>query len=331
MIASFNKFTSCRRRRSDDLNTFFSRFLGLAADHLMHGGLSSSSQGGGVLAITLLNNTGLSEETFTNAKLQLISLAHTRENQRQAEAVHVPNSKLDELSKVTAQLGEMPDELHFRCFTDETLATTKAKIKKCLRAIPRSSARANRVVSSIDATLQESTADLGGRLLRPNARCRWNLDDAVVVLRNLSFSPSKEKQMYHRTDIENMVAQKVQTTLFALSEAPRKSPVFTRLGPARACFAEAPRPLNAVVRRKSGRSTHDFCYDCGSTSCIRGEDECHSPSFMSKKLKSQSLAQAGSPSRPGSLSGRREKGKPEASGCPYPFTKGSTALKRKYF
>ena len=157
-----------------------------------------------------------------------------------------------------------------------------------------------------------------------------NLDDAVVVLRNMSLSPSKEKQMYSRTDIENIVGEKVQTALFALSEAPHKSPVLTRLGPARVRFAEAPRAHNAGVKRKSGRSTHDFCYDCGSTSHTRGEDECHSPSFMTKKLKSQSLAHARSPSRPGSSSGRREKGKPESSGRPHPFTKGSTALKRKH-
>ena len=78
LIASFNKVTSCRRRRSEDLNTFVSRFRGLAADHLMHGGLSSSSQVGEVLAITLLNNASLSDETLTNAKLQLISLAQAR-------------------------------------------------------------------------------------------------------------------------------------------------------------------------------------------------------------------------------------------------------------
>ena len=45
----------------------------------MHGGLSSSSQVGEVLAITLLNNANLSEETLTSAKLQLISLAQARE------------------------------------------------------------------------------------------------------------------------------------------------------------------------------------------------------------------------------------------------------------
>ena len=93
----------------------------------------------------------------------------------------------------------MPDETHFCCFTDETLATTKAKIKKCRRAVLSIIARPNQVVSSIDATLRESTAKLGEPLLRPTPRCRLNLDDVVIVLRNMSFSPSEEKQMYNGT------------------------------------------------------------------------------------------------------------------------------------
>ena len=255
-------------------------------------------------------------------------VAKARESQGLTEAVYVPKSKLDELGEVAAQLGEMPDELHFRCFTSETLAT--AKIKKCRRAILRTGQQANQVVSSIDAMLQESTTDLGEGLLRPTPPCRLNLDDAVVVLRNLSFSPSKEKQMYSRTDIEDIVSQKVQNALFALSEAPRKSPLLNRLGPTRARVAQAPRAPNEVVKRKSGRSTHDFCYDCGSTSHIRGDEQCHSSSFMTKRLKSQSLSPTGTPSKPSGSNGRREKGKPEASSRPHPFTKGSTALKSRH-
>ena len=106
----------------------------------MHGSLSSSAQVEVVPTVTLLSNARLSEETLTNAKLQLISLAQARESQGQTEAVYVPNSKLDELSEVTAQLGEMPDELQFHCFMDETLAKAKAKIKKCRRVMLRTSA-----------------------------------------------------------------------------------------------------------------------------------------------------------------------------------------------
>ena len=119
--------------------------------------------------------------------------------------MYVPKSKLDELGEVAAQLGEMRDELHFRRFS-ETLATAKTKIKTHRRAILRIAQKSKQFVSSID---KESTTDLGERLLRPTPRCRLNLDETVVVLRNLSFSPSKGKQMFCRTDVEDIVGQKV--------------------------------------------------------------------------------------------------------------------------
>ena len=59
LINSFNKVTSCRRLKNEDVRTFISRFQGLAAEHLMHAGETSSSQIGEVLAITLLNNADL--------------------------------------------------------------------------------------------------------------------------------------------------------------------------------------------------------------------------------------------------------------------------------
>ena len=82
-ISSFNAVTSCRRNRNEDLGTFVSRFHSLAPDHIMHGGLSSSSQVGIVITITLLNNVNLSEETLTSAKLQLISLAQARDSEEE--------------------------------------------------------------------------------------------------------------------------------------------------------------------------------------------------------------------------------------------------------
>lgn len=75
----------------------------------------------------------------------------------------------------------------------------------------------------MDATLQESTADHVEVLLRQTPRFRLNLDDALDVLRNVSLSPSKEKQMYSRIDKENIVRRKIQTALFPRSEAPRTS------------------------------------------------------------------------------------------------------------
>lgn len=135
----------------------------------------------------MLNNSRLSEETLINAKLQLISLTRARESRRQTEAGYVLKSKLDKLGEVAAQLGEIPDELHFRCFTSETLATAKSKTKRA--AVPYSS-QVRKRTEFYQVLMQRSKSQgmtLGERLLRPTPRCRLNLDDAVVALGNLSF------------------------------------------------------------------------------------------------------------------------------------------------
>lgn len=80
LISSFDKVTSCRHRRSEDLTAFFSRFRDLAADHRMHGGLSAPFQVDEVLAIKLFNNASLSKETLTNEKNQLIALSQVHEH-----------------------------------------------------------------------------------------------------------------------------------------------------------------------------------------------------------------------------------------------------------
>ena len=87
-INSFNKVTTCRRLKNEDVPTFISRFQCLAAEHLMHAGETSSSQTDEVLAITLVKNADLEENTLTNAKLQLIGFAQARRSSFKGPDMH---------------------------------------------------------------------------------------------------------------------------------------------------------------------------------------------------------------------------------------------------
>lgn len=75
LISFFIQVTGCLHHRSGGLTAFISRFRGIIAEQLMHGGLSVSSQVGEVLAIMLQNNSAFSEDTITNAKLQIIAVS----------------------------------------------------------------------------------------------------------------------------------------------------------------------------------------------------------------------------------------------------------------
>jgi hypothetical protein len=74
LINTFSRVTSFKRMAKEDLKQFTSRFWGLAADHLMHANASSSSQTAEILAILLLNNSLLPDDTLTAAKLELIRI-----------------------------------------------------------------------------------------------------------------------------------------------------------------------------------------------------------------------------------------------------------------
>jgi hypothetical protein len=79
LISTFNQVVQCKRKPRESLKFFVTRFWGLAAEHLMHAGASSSSQTPEMLAIILLNNSNLQDETLTAAKLELIRVAESRQ------------------------------------------------------------------------------------------------------------------------------------------------------------------------------------------------------------------------------------------------------------
>lgn len=75
MISFFNRVTSWRREKSEDISLLVSRLCGLATTHLEYANVSSTSPICQVFEITLLKNAGLHESKLTQCKLQLIILA----------------------------------------------------------------------------------------------------------------------------------------------------------------------------------------------------------------------------------------------------------------
>lgn len=107
-ISSFNKVSSCRRRKNEELFVFASRFRCLAAEHQMHANSPSSSQIGEVLSITVLNNGSLEEGTLTQAKLNFIQMAEQRASKEdKLELFNVLKSLVDNVLKAVASLENL--------------------------------------------------------------------------------------------------------------------------------------------------------------------------------------------------------------------------------
>lgn len=122
-----------------------------------------------------------------------------------------------------------------------------------------------------------------------------NLYNAVTVIRNLSFIGENDSSKYTETEINNIVDQKVQSAMLALSRGEcyyfegsdsKKQEQYERSG-------QPSRNNNrSQLRKRSGnkRSSSDpFCYDCGDANHLSGSSECKSPSFLTKKRRSERI------------------------------------------
>ena len=98
----------------------------------MHGSLSWCSQVGEVLAITLLNNANLSEETLTNAKLQLIALAKEREdaqtNKKSESHVSVSENVVEEVDDLLEMVRELHESRLVKAFKTDTVEKVKFSV-----------------------------------------------------------------------------------------------------------------------------------------------------------------------------------------------------------
>jgi len=215
LISSFNKVSSCRRKKNEDLSMFVSRFRGLSAEHLMHSHSSSSSQIGEVLAITLLNNANLEEGTLTNAKLQLISLAEARSrNEKNSESISISKESLEVLSKISA---EFQDAL-------EAPATSRGDLGRrflldfrsdCLPLI----AKMTETLRHINQEHQAGTKDdVSGLVLSKQNRCKLHLEDAVSVLGNLTLTSGGPSATFSMKEVETLTDRNVQKDLLSVSQ-----------------------------------------------------------------------------------------------------------------
>ena len=268
--------TNCQRRGSESLSSFVSRFRGLAADHFLHLEVSASSQVIEILAITLLNNASLSDETLTNAKLQLIALVQAREKETTQCATSIKKKTLEKLENISFKVQQFPLEAPLRLLKSDTSKALKLKILANRRQVERFSDALEQAVQEIKSVPAELPS-AGELLLRTALRCRLNLDDAVTVIRNLSFNGQNDAQMYARAEIDNIVGQKVQFAMLTLS----KGQVHTSQGSESKRQRQSRRPSLQSQKRKS--SSDSFCYDCEDPNHMSGSPECKNPSFLTKK------------------------------------------------
>jgi hypothetical protein len=290
LINTFNKVVGCKRKPKEAINTFVSRFWGLAADHLMHAGTSSSSQTAEMLAIILLNNASLQDETLTAAKLELIRLAESREPKvdKNGPVVRADIKVLkDHIINADKQIVSVHNNA-IKSLGSSTTTQNLRQVHDCLTKVQSSLSN----LSSRIPPDQPNSSQIAGR------RLHFRLDDAIQVLRSLEQS-SPRIEAPTQEQIQALVDSQVQKALLAVGQTSSPSEPGTKPASSQPS-SSTQHPSNAKKRKlkqtqskpKRGPLTGPdgarVCYDCGQSDHSCGDTSCSQPSWATlQRRKSQ--------------------------------------------
>lgn len=236
--------------------------------------------------------------------------------------ISIDKKVVDEAKFLVDRLNKLSSQSILKTFKSDSVVSLKRKIHFTRQTLSTVSNKLKSTMEKLDHTTTEGNEWIGSRIFRNAPRCQLNLDDAVSVLRNLSFTPAKEKDI--SKSIESIVGQHVQSALLSMT-ANGSAGVLARLGD----NPNSPRRTDKKRKRNDDHSIPQNqkeirCYDCGEPGHKRGSSECKRPSFFTSELKKRKNNQ-------GSSSGVAIQGnEKDGSKSGGPFRNGSSAMKRSH-
>ena len=305
LISTFSKVTSCKRKPKEDLNQFTSRFWGLAADHLMHANASSSSQTAEMLAIILLNNSLLPDDTLTAAKLELIRIAESRQLPSNSQTV-ISSEEIMDLSGELTTLDKDIIKQHNRLVQANSVpqGLGESSVRK-LRDTHNKLQKTIRLLSGLATQFHHDQqpsmhTDLIGH------RLEFRLDDAIHVLKSLDQSnafvtqpstidnneglpttrfhhallaatPAHQPEICDQAQIEALIESRIQKAMLGANVRELSMPSNKRKTPA------SSRPIRRPTLTAPDGSK--ACYDCGSTDHVCGDTACATPSWSTQQRR----------------------------------------------
>ena len=186
----------------------------------------------------------------------------------------------------------------------------RAYILRNTRRLAKFRTEALEHIQSLDKSVQQlkvqpdtnaSNVSVAGLFLSHHKSCRLNLDDAVIVLRNLTQTSTMDSRHYSMKDIQSLVDRKANS-LIASQNLPGQSTVFPRLtdnvrrdplNSQREFQARSPSNKRNTFRGRQKRTisfeqpTSAVCYNCRERGHYRGSQECKEPSTYTKKKRSR--------------------------------------------
>jgi hypothetical protein len=239
LINTFKNVVGCKRKPKEALNTFVSRFWRLATDHLMHAGTSSSSQTAEMLAIILLNNASLRDETLTATTLELIRLDVSREPNVDKNSP-VVRADIKVLKDHITNADKKIVSVHrnsIKSLGSSTTTQSLLQVHDCLTKVQSSLSN----ISSRIPPDQPNSSQIAGR------RLHLRFDDAIQVLRSLEHN-SPRIEVPTLKQIQALVDSQVHKALLAVGQSSSPSEPGTK--PASSQPSSSTQNPSNVVKRK---------------------------------------------------------------------------------
>jgi hypothetical protein len=225
LISSLSIAINCKRGPKELLSSFVHRFWGLASAHLLHADAVPDSQTAEILAIILLNNSNLPNNTLTAAKLEIIRNAETRKA--------ILDTK-DMESRAGNNAGDQAHTQVFRPHLQLAMQSTKdlfrwAKTGGANNGVDMAGCKHARkgtaqifdTLTKLDATIltyKPQTIICMSRDPQDVSldRVRFRLDDAVTVLQGIDQAggvPSNDGEINRLTTSHAQLQQQINTLL----------------------------------------------------------------------------------------------------------------------
>ena len=203
---------------------------------------------------------------------------------------HLPLHAVSQIQEVANNAQALLDSQNLRVRSGDILPTLRGKVNF---ARAKTKEFADRLSSALEDEAPESQGtDITSRLLKAPPRPRLNLDDAVTVLRNISFSTTRETVSYTKAELDQVIQSALMSFQAQAGSSQRSTKPPGRDGGVR----KSGKGNDGSKRNGGGRGNGrgggtkkgkgngkkgsvQRCGDCGSPHHRTGDSSCNKPSY----------------------------------------------------
>jgi len=258
LLSAYQHVHTCVRHDKEQPSKYATRFRGLASEYMSLAGVSATEQESQLMAMVMLQNARLPQDTQNAVKLQLVTQSQQKSQQSAIKPISVPKEVLEELSR---KIKAVIDDLKLA----DTLTVEGGNEDEVVEVRSISLADYENIQDSLATVLEVPDSQLAKSHQSSSASrettSKIYLDDVYNVLQSLDSSPDpqsaaavKQTAPFKPEDFKKAVEKATLLAWKTWQPPTRDSPNFTR---------------TMAERKKKSR-----CHRCKKRGHWKNDDEC---------------------------------------------------------